>query len=163
MTLAALGPSPHARLWDVGAGSGSIAIEWLRAEPTATAIAVERDPARTERIAANARSLGVPELTLVRGDAPFALDDLPAPDAVFIGGGVTVPGMVDRCWAPLAPGGRIVANAVTLESEQVLLDARAQLGGTLTRVEIAHAEPVGSFTGWRAQMPVTQWRAEKPL
>jgi precorrin-6B C5,15-methyltransferase / cobalt-precorrin-6B C5,C15-methyltransferase len=162
VTLAALGPAPRALLWDVGAGSGSVAIEWLRAELTAAAIAVERDAARAQRIGRNALTLGVPRLQITRGSAPAALAGLDTPDAIFIGGGVSAPGVVDDCWGRLAPWGRLVANAVTLEGERALLGAREAYGGTLTRIEISHAEAVGSFTGWRPQMPVTQWRAEKP-
>ena len=163
ITLAALAPAPGALLWDVGAGSGSIGIEWLRAERTARAIAVEPDAARADRIERNALALGVPDrLTVVRGRAPEALAGLDAPAAIFVGGGVTAPGMLDACWEALAPGGRLVANAVTLESEQVVVAGRAQRGGTLTRIAIAHAEPIGGFTGWRAQMPVVQWAATKP-
>jgi precorrin-6Y C5,15-methyltransferase (decarboxylating) len=159
-TLAALAPTPGGLLWDVGAGSGSIAIEWLRAEPTATAVAVEPRGDRAQRIERNAAALGVPDrLTVVQGAAPAALEGLDPPDAVFVGGGVTAPGLLDRCWAALASGGRLVANAVTLESEQALLGARAAHGGELTRIEIAHAEPLGGFTAWRAQRPVVQWAA----
>ena len=163
ITLAALAPAPGALLWDVGAGSGSIGIEWLRAERTARAIGIEPDAARAERIERNALALGVPDrLTVIRGRAPEALAGLDAPAAIFVGGGVTSPGMLDACWDALAPGGRFVANAVTLESEQVVVAARAQRGGTLTRIAIAHAEPIGGFTSWRAQMPVVQWAATKP-
>jgi precorrin-6Y C5,15-methyltransferase (decarboxylating) len=162
-TLAALAPLPGALLWDVGAGSGSIAIEWLRAEPTARAIAIEPDEARADRIERNALKLGVPDrLTVVRGRAPEALGGLDQPSAVFIGGGITAPGMLDACWYALRPGGRLVANTVTLEGEQILVPARAARGGTLTRIEVAHAEPIGGFTAWRAQMPVVQWSATKP-
>jgi precorrin-6Y C5,15-methyltransferase (decarboxylating) len=161
VTLAALAPAPGQLLWDVGAGSGSIAIEWLRAEATARAIAVEARPDRAERAVANALALGVPQLDVLVGRAPAALDDLPHPDAVFLGGGVTEPRLLEHCWAALAPAGRLVANAVTLESEQTLVAARATNGGTLTRIEIAHAEPLGSFTGWRAQLPIVQWVATK--
>lgn len=163
ITLAALAPAPGALLWDVGAGSGSIGVEWLRAEHTARAIGVEPDAARADRIERNALALGVPDrLTVVRGRAPEALASLDAPAAIFVGGGVTAPGMLDACWGALAPGGRIVANAVTLESEQVVVAGRAQRGGSLTRIAIAHAEPIGGFTGWRSQMPVVQWAATKP-
>lgn len=162
VTIAALGPAPHALLWDVGAGSGSISIEWLRAEPTTAAIAIERDETRARRAGRNALALGVPQLRVVQGQAPAALGGLDQPDAVFIGGGLGAPDLTERCWDRLAAGGRLVANAVTLEGERSLFDARARHGGTLTRVEIAHAEPIGSFTGWRAQLPVVQWRAEKP-
>jgi precorrin-6Y C5,15-methyltransferase (decarboxylating) len=156
-TLAALAPTPCALLWDVGAGSGSVAIEWLRAEASARAIAIERREDRAERIRGNAATLGVPSLEVVIGGAPGALDGLEAPDAVFIGGGLTAPGLIARCWDALGPWGRIVANAVTLEGEHMLVAARAEHGGELARIEVAHAEPIGSFTGWRAQRPVVQW------
>ena len=160
-TLAALAPAPGELLWDVGAGSGSIAVEWLRAEATAGAVALEVRADRAARIEANALRLGVPELEVRIGRAPEALAHLPAPDAVFIGGGITTPGLLEHCWAALRPGGRLVANTVTLEGEQTVAAARVAHGGTLTRIEIAHAEPVGGFTGWRAQMPVVQWCARK--
>jgi precorrin-6Y C5,15-methyltransferase (decarboxylating) len=162
-TLAALAPMPHSLLWDVGAGSGSIAIEWLRAEPTATAVAFERDPQRAARVARNAAALGVPDrLTVVAAAAPDALAGLDPPSAVFVGGGLTAPELLDACWAALRPGGRLVANAVTLESERVLGMAQKGRGGSLTRIEIAHARPLGGFTGWRTQMPVVQWEVRKP-
>jgi precorrin-6Y C5,15-methyltransferase (decarboxylating) len=162
ITLAALGPLPGRLLWDVGAGSGSIGIEWLRAEPRARAAAVEQDVSRAERARANALALGVPELQVIAGRAPEALAGLPPePDAVFIGGGLTVDGVLELCWTALAPGGVAVANAVTLEGERVLTDACETHGGHLTRIEIAVAEPVGSLTGWRARMPVVQWAARK--
>jgi precorrin-6Y C5,15-methyltransferase (decarboxylating) len=156
-TLAALAPLPGQLLWDVGAGSGSIGIEWLRAEPTARAIAIEAREDRAARARANARRLGVPELEVRTGHAPGALDGLPGPDAIFLGGGLTEAGLIERCWTALRAGGRLVANAATLEGERALFDARAAHGGELTRVEIAHAEPVGSFTGWRARLPIVQW------
>jgi precorrin-6Y C5,15-methyltransferase (decarboxylating) len=161
VTLAALAPTPGALLWDVGAGSGSIAIEWLRAEPSARAVAVERHAERAERVRANALRLGVPQLEVVTGSAPEALCDLPGPDAIFIGGGLTSAGVIQRCWYSLRPGGRIVANAVTLEGERVLAFARERCGGELVRVEVAHAEPLGSFDAWRAQLPVVQWSTRK--
>jgi precorrin-6Y C5,15-methyltransferase (decarboxylating) len=161
LTIAALGPLPGELLWDVGAGNGSIAVEWLRAERGARAIAVEPRADRADRIAHNALELGVPHLQVVRGSAPEALHDLPAPDAVFIGGGITAPGLLDACWAALPAGGRLVANTVTLEGEHQVQAARQTRGGTLTRIDIAHAEPVGAFTGWRAQMTVVQWSATK--
>jgi precorrin-6Y C5,15-methyltransferase (decarboxylating) len=160
-TLAALTPLPGQLLWDVGAGSGSIGIEWLRAEPTARAIALETREDRAARIAANARRLGVPELEVVTGRAPAVLDSLPEPDAIFLGGGLTETGLIARCWASLAAGGRLVANAATLEGERALIDARASYGGELTRIEIGQPEPVGSFTGWRARLPIVQWSAVK--
>jgi precorrin-6Y C5,15-methyltransferase (decarboxylating) len=161
VTLAALAPTPGALLWDVGAGNGSIAIEWLRAEPTARAFAVERHAERAERARANARSLGVPQLEVVLGSAPEALCDLPGPDTIFIGGGLTSAGVIQRCWYSLRPGGTIVANAVTLEGERVLGFARERCGGELARIEIAHAEPLGTFDAWRPQLPVVQWSARK--
>ncbi|MDO8213628.1 precorrin-6y C5,15-methyltransferase (decarboxylating) subunit CbiE [Conexibacter sp. CPCC 206217] len=231
VTLAALAPLPGELLWDVGAGNGSIAIEWLRAVVGTRAVAFEANADRAVRIAANASTLGVPELRVVHGRAPEvlarelngALDasrgasdadrgasdadrgapdadrgtpdadrgtpdadrgtpgaargtpdadrgvpdadrgvpDAARPDAVFIGGGLTAPGLLDAAWAALRPGGRIVVNAVTLESQARLLEARAAHGGSLTQVAIAHAEPVGSFSGWRQQMPVVQWEARK--
>ncbi|GAA2063511.1 bifunctional cobalt-precorrin-7 (C(5))-methyltransferase/cobalt-precorrin-6B (C(15))-methyltransferase [Streptomyces albiaxialis] len=160
-TLAALAPAPGELLWDVGGGSGSIAVEWMRTHPSCRAVSVERDPERAARIDRNAERLGVPGLRTVAGEAPHALAGLPAPDAVFVGGGLTAPGLLDACWAALAPGGRLVANTVTLESEALLADRRARHGGELTRLAVAHAVPVGGFTGWRQAMPVTQWSVTK--
>ncbi len=161
ITLAALAPTPDALLWDVGAGSGSVAIEWLRAEPSAQAIAIERQADRAERARVNARALGVPQLEVVLGSAPEALCELAGPDAIFIGGGLTSAGVIQRCWYSLRPGGRIVANAVTLEGERILAFARERCGGELVRIEISHAEPLGSFEAWRSQLPVVQWSARK--
>ncbi|WFB11011.1 precorrin-6y C5,15-methyltransferase (decarboxylating) subunit CbiE [Streptomyces sp. LX-29] len=160
-TLAALAPAPGELLWDVGGGSGSIAIEWLRTHRGCRAVSVERDPARAERIARNAATLGVPGLRVVTGAAPAALAGLPTPDAVFIGGGATAPGLLDACWTALPAGGRLVANTVTLESEALLADWYRRYGGELVRIAVAHAVPVGGFTGWRQAMPVTQWSAVK--
>ncbi|MEU8783381.1 precorrin-6y C5,15-methyltransferase (decarboxylating) subunit CbiE [Streptomyces sp. NPDC048637] len=162
-TLAALAPAPGELLWDIGGGSGSIAIEWLRAHRSCRAVSVERDPVRAERIGRNADALGVPGLRVVPGSAPAALDGLPRPDAVFIGGGLTAPGLLAACWAALPAGGRIVANTVTLESEALLADWYRRHGGELVRLAVARAVPVGGFTGWRQAMPVTQWAAVKPL
>jgi precorrin-6Y C5,15-methyltransferase (decarboxylating) len=162
VTLALLGPRRGELLWDVGAGNGSIALEWLRAHPTCRAVAVEPDPARAARIAANADALGVPGVRVVEGRAPDALDGLPTPAAIFIGGGVTADDVLPRCWEALPAGGRLVANAVTVESEGVLGAARARLGGELTRLSVARAAPVGGFTGWRPAMPVTIWSVAKP-
>jgi precorrin-6Y C5,15-methyltransferase (decarboxylating) len=161
VTLAALRPTPGALLWDVGAGSGSIGIEWLRIEPNARAVAVERDEDRALRARANALRLGVPQLELVHGRAPEALCELDGPDAIFIGGGLTTPGVVERCWHSLAPGGRIVANAVTLEGERMLTNAAGRYGGELVRIELSHVEPLGTFHAWRSQLPVVQWSAHK--
>ncbi|MGW5659486.1 precorrin-6y C5,15-methyltransferase (decarboxylating) subunit CbiE [Streptomyces sp. NPDC003758] len=162
-TLGVLAPAPGELLWDIGGGSGSIAIEWMRTHPSCRAITVERDPVRAERIERNAERLGVPGLHIVTGAAPAALAELPSPDAVFIGGGLTVPGLLDACWDALPVGGRLVANTVTLESEALLADAFRQRGGDLVKLAVAHAVPVGGFTGWRQAMPVTQWAVQKTL
>ncbi|RBY90343.1 cobalamin biosynthesis bifunctional protein CbiET [Blastococcus sp. TBT05-19] len=162
VTLARLAPLPGQLLWDVGAGAGSIGIEWMRTHPSCRAVAVERDPVRVRRIGRNAARLGVPGLDVVEGAAPEALTGLPAPDAVFVGGGATVPGVVDACWSALRPGGRLVVNAVTLETEAVLAQLHARHGGDLVRLAVATAAPVGGFTGWKAAMPVTIWSGAKP-
>jgi len=161
LTLAALAPVPGQLLWDVGAGSGSVGIEWMRAHPASRAIAIEPKGTRRARIARNAAALGVPGLSVVSGAAPEALAGLPAPDAVFIGGGVTVPGVVDACAAALGPGGRLVANAVTLEGQAVLADWRQRLGGTLTRIGVERAESLGPHMIWRPALPVVQWAIVK--
>nr|BFD81195.1 hypothetical protein StreXyl84_05960 [Streptomyces sp. Xyl84] len=162
-TLAALAPCPGELLWDVGGGSGSIAVEWMRAHPACRAVTVERDPVRAARIIRNAERLGVPHLRVVTGTAPRALAELPPPDAVFVGGGLTAPGLLDACWTALPVGGRLVANTVTLESEALLADAYRRHGGELVRLAVAHAVPVGGFTGWRQAMPVTQWAVRKTV
>jgi precorrin-6B C5,15-methyltransferase / cobalt-precorrin-6B C5,C15-methyltransferase len=161
VTLARLAPVPGQQLWDVGAGSGSIGIEWMRAHPTCRAVAVEASAERAGRIARNAARLGVPYLQVVNGRAPKMLAELPTPDAVFIGGGLTAPGLVDACWAALSVGGRLVANAVTVESEAVLAAWFARVGGELVRIGVQRAEPVGGFTGWKPAMPVTIWSVGK--
>ncbi|MGN7131750.1 precorrin-6y C5,15-methyltransferase (decarboxylating) subunit CbiE [Rhodococcoides corynebacterioides] len=160
LTLAALDPSPGERLWDVGGGSGSIAIEWMRTHPRCRADTFERVAGRALTIAANARALGVPGLT-IHDAAPAAFTNAPTPDAIFVGGGATAPGMLEACWAALRPGGRIVVNAVTAETEALVFRWYTEKGGTLRRIQIQRAEPVGGFTGWRPQMPVTQWCAAK--
>jgi precorrin-6B C5,15-methyltransferase / cobalt-precorrin-6B C5,C15-methyltransferase len=157
LVLAALVPVPGQLLWDVGAGSGSVGIEWMRVHPASRAVAIEPREDRRRRIAANADALGVPGLQIVAGSAPDALAGLPVPDAVFVGGGVSLPGVIDACLAALPVGGRLVADAVTVETEVVLASWHARLGGTLTRIAVQRAEPVGGFTGWRPAMPVTQW------
>lgn len=161
VTLARLAPVPGQQLWDVGAGSGSIGIEWMRTHPSCRAVAVEASAQRAARIARNAAGLGVPALMIVEGRAPGALDGLPAPDAVFVGGGLTTPGLVEACWTVLPPGGRLVANAVTVESEAVLADWFTRVGGDLVRIGVQRAEPVGRFTGWKAAMPVTIWSVRR--
>ena len=161
VTLAKLAPIPGARLWDVGAGCGSIAIEWLRAAPEGAAVAVERDAGRCDLIARNAADLGVPLLNVVGGTAPAALAGLQAPDAVFIGGGITADGLAEACWQALPPGGRLVANVVTVEGEAALAELRRRFGGELTRIAVSRAEPLGPHQGWRPLLPVTQLAVTK--
>lgn len=161
VTLAALAPEPGELLWDVGAGSGSVGIEWCRAHPACRAVAVEPRPDRAARAARNAAALGVPGLDLVIGSAPDVLPGLPAPDAVFVGGGVTADGVLPACWSALRPGGRIVVNAVTLESEALVVDWRGRVGGTLTRLAVDRAGALGGFTAWQPQRAITQWCAVK--
>jgi precorrin-6B C5,15-methyltransferase / cobalt-precorrin-6B C5,C15-methyltransferase len=161
-TLAALAPLPGQLLWDVGAGCGSIAIEWLRASRRMRAIAIEREATRREMITRNCLTLGTPMLKIVDGEAPVALSGLSPPDAIFIGGGLSKPGLADACWDALKPGGRLVANAVTVEGETALFAARARWGGELTRIAISRADAIGPHLGWRPLMPVTQYTVEKP-
>jgi precorrin-6Y C5,15-methyltransferase (decarboxylating) len=144
-------------LWDIGAGSGAIGIEWMLADPGNRAFAVEASAERSARIEANARDFGVPELTCVQGQAPEALAELPCPQAVFIGGGLTKPGLIDHCYKALPAGGRLVVNSVTVEGDAVLADARNRLGGQLTRLAVDRAEPLGRFSGWAPLRPVTIW------
>lgn len=160
-TLAALAPQPGQVLWDVGAGSGSIAIEWLRLAPNGRAFAIEPDENRRALIEANALAFGIGGLTVVAGTAPAVLAGLPAPDSVFIGGGLTAPGLVEACWSALPAGGRLVANAVTMDGEVALFAARERWGGDLVRIAVWRAGPVGGMNGWKPLMPVTQWSAVK--
>jgi precorrin-6B C5,15-methyltransferase / cobalt-precorrin-6B C5,C15-methyltransferase len=159
LTISGLAPRPRELLWDVGAGSGSVSIEWLLADASLQAVAVERDPGRCARIRRNAETLGVPQLRLVEGAAPTALEGLPAPDAVFIGGGLA--GSLEACWAALKSGGRLVVNAVTVESQAALSELSRRYGGELLQAQFARAEPVGRFRGFRPAMPVVQWRVVK--
>lgn len=161
-TLAALSPTPHALLWDVGAGCGSIAIEWLRAAPHTTAIAFERDAERIAMMEQNREQLGVPHLQINPGNLPQTLTDQPSPDAIFIGGDVASTVQFDTCWSALKPQGRLVANAVTLESEAHLIALQARHGGDLVRIGIEHLSEVGSKRAMRPRMTVTQWRVVKP-
>ncbi|MNJ30068.1 Precorrin-6Y C(5,15)-methyltransferase [decarboxylating] [compost metagenome] len=163
ITLARLAPQPGELLWDVGAGSGSIGIEWMRAHPSCRALAIESDEGRQQLIEHNRDALGVPGLQLIRGRAPQALEGLERPDAIFIGGGVTREGVLQHCWAQLRPGGRLVANAVTLQSELTLVNWREQHGGELTRIHIAQAQPLGEFDTWRQALPITLLEAIKPV
>jgi len=156
-SLSALAPYPDALLWDVGAGCGSIAIEWMRASRGAGAVAVEPVAARVAMIRENARQLGTEKLRIVEGQAPDALAGLARPDAIFIGVGITGEGVFEACWNALRKGGRLVANAVTVESESRIMALYAELGGELSRISVQQAEPVGRFMGWKPAMPVTQW------
>jgi precorrin-6Y C5,15-methyltransferase (decarboxylating) len=157
VTLAALAPLPGQLLWDVGAGCGSISIEWMRSHINCRAIAIEQNPKRLQYLAHNAHALGVSNLKIVGEAAPGALKDLPQPDTIFIGGGLTVHNLLETCWEALPNGGRLVANTITVESEQKLLQWHEKFGGELTRIAISRVEPVGKFLGWKALAPVTQW------
>jgi precorrin-6Y C5,15-methyltransferase (decarboxylating) len=162
VTLSALAPRRGELLWDVGAGSGSIGIEWLLADPANRAVAIERDTARVSRIARNAASFGVPDLSIVRGTAPEALAGLPPPDAAFIGGGVTHPGVIEAAWNALPTGGRLVANGISIEAQAHLIERFKALGGSLSTIQVSHADPVGRFHVMRPAMAVTQWSVTKP-
>ncbi len=162
VTLSSLAPRRGELLWDIGAGAGSVAIEWLLSDPIfMRAIAIEERTDRAARIGRNAVALGVPHLRIVEGAAPVALANLAVPDAIFVGGGAS-PSVLDASSRALRPGGRLVVNAVTLETEALLLARHAALGGELTRIAIARAQPLGEKTGWRGAMPVTQWLWTKP-
>jgi len=162
LTLSSLAPRRGELLWDIGAGSGSVAIEWLLADPLMRAVAVERRADRAARIRRNAAAFGVPRLDVIEGAAPAALSGLETPHAIFIGGGAGDPGTLDAAARALSHGGRLVVNAVTLETEALLLARHAVFGGELIRVAVSRAAPVGEKTGWRAAMPVTQWRWTVP-
>jgi len=162
VTLSSLAPRRGELLWDIGAGSGSIGIEWMLADPSMRAIAIEADPVRAERARKNAAACGVPGLQIVGGAAPAALKGLEPAGAIFVGGGGSDDGVMDAAIAALRSGGRLVANAVTLEMEAVLLACQARHGGELIRIAVSRAEPVGSMLGWRPAMPVTQWSWVKP-
>ena len=163
MSLSALAPRQGEVLWDIGAGSGSIGIEWMLRHPSNRAFAIEPKAERAARISRNAVSLGVPDIEVLEGTAPEMLVGLPVPDAIFIGGGGTDAGVFDAAWSALRPGGRLVMNAVTLETQADLIKYHTTLGGELISVQIARADPIGPYHGWRAAMPVTQWSITKPL
>lgn len=162
VTLSALAARRGEVLWDIGAGSGSVSIEWMLADAANRAIAIDRDPARIARIKRNALSLGVPDLQIVEGAAPDILQGLPRPDAIFVGGGATVDGVLDAAWAALAKNGRLVVNAVTIETQAELTRRFTALGGELLSFNFARADRIGGFHGWRAAMPVVQWSVIKP-
>lgn len=171
-TLAALAPRPGDLLWDIGCGSGSVAIEWLLSHPANRAVALDRDPVRVERARANALSFGVPAMDVRMGEvsaglagldlAGLGLAGLDPPDAVFIGGGAKVPGVIEACWAALRPGGRLVVNAVTIETEAALFASHREFGGNLTRISVERLDRIGRFHGFRPAMTVTQWLVVKP-
>ena len=157
VTLSSLAPLPGELLWDVGAGCGSISIEWLRSDRRCRAIAIEQNSTRLNYIADNATALGTPNLQIMAGKALEVIPNLPTPNAIFIGGGVTAPEILENCWNVLVPGGRMVVNVVTLEGEQRLYQWYEKVGGNFTRIAIQRAEPIGKFLGWKAMSPVTQW------
>lgn len=161
-TIARLAPYPGALLWDVGAGCGSVAIEWMRAARDAEAIAFEREGERLQMIAVNAAVLGVPALRIENGDAPQSFAGMPAPDAIFVGGGVADDALFEACWQALKPGGRLVANAVTLDGEAALYARQAWLGGELLRIDISVLDQIGTQRVLRPRLPVTQWAVTKP-
>jgi precorrin-6B C5,15-methyltransferase / cobalt-precorrin-6B C5,C15-methyltransferase len=162
VTLSSLAPLPGQLLWDIGLGAGSVAIEWLLQHSSLRAVGIEAQSDRADRAARNAAALGVPELEIVQGRAPEALAGLARPDAVFIGGGMMDAGVFEAAWSALKSGGRLVANAVSLETEARLAGYFHQFGGELIRLQVARADRVGAMSGWRPAMPVTQWRARKP-
>lgn len=166
LTLAALAPAPGELLWDIGGGSGTIAIEWCRTHPACRAVTFEQHEARRRQIAGNAAALGVPQV-VVRGAAPeelaIAAAESGSPDVIFLGGGLTQDGLLETCWSYVRHGGRLVANAVTAESESLLLTWADSHGGELRKFQIYRAEPLGGFTAWRPQLPVTQWSVRKIL
>ena len=159
-TLAKLMPMRGAHLWDIGTGCGSVAIEWMRGARYTSAVGIEPRADRRAMAAANALALGVPRLKLIEGEAPAVLEGLARPDAVFIGGGLSEEVFL-AAWEALKPLGRLVANAVTLESEAELIALHRAHGGDLVRLQVHRAEPVGRLTGWRPSMPVTQWSLVK--
>jgi len=159
-TLAKLMPMRGALLWDVGCGCGSVAVEWMRGARYARAVGIEPKAERRVFAAANAVALGVPGLRIIEGEAPEALAGLDAPDAIFIGGGLSV-AVFEACWQALRPLGRLVVNAVTLESEAVLLALHAEYGGDLVKIAVSRVAPIGQLHGWRPLMPVTQWALVK--
>jgi precorrin-6Y C5,15-methyltransferase (decarboxylating) len=161
VTLSSLAPRRGELLWDIGAGAGSVAIEWMLSDPSLRAIAIEAKPERAARIRRNAAAFGVPMLEIIEGEAPQPLAGLPPPHAIFVGGGASAD-MLDIAVDALRPGGRLVVNAVTLDTEALLLARYARLGGELVRLALSRADQVGGTTGWRPAMPVTQWVWVKP-
>ncbi|AXC14312.1 Cobalt-precorrin-6y C5-methyltransferase [Acidisarcina polymorpha] len=161
ITLASLSPLPRQVLWDVGAGTGTIAIEWMRVHPSSRAIAFETRSDRAAQIRVNAKLLGTPGLQVIEGTAPSAFADIEPPDAIFIGGGASTPGLFEACWGVLRTGGRLVVNAVTIQTEVKIADWHTLYGGNLVRIAISRSVPVGRAFGWRPMMPITQWSVTK--
>ena len=161
LTLSALAPRRGGRLWDVGAGSGSVAIEWMLADPACSAIAIEENADRAARLPRNAAAFGVPDLAVVTGKAPAALAGLPSPDAIFIGGGAGDAGVMAACLEGLKPGGRLVINAVTVEIQTDLIARQARLGGDLVQISLSRLDRLGSFHALRPALPILQWTWEK--
>ncbi|MBW4602083.1 MAG: precorrin-6y C5,15-methyltransferase (decarboxylating) subunit CbiE [Calothrix sp. FI2-JRJ7] len=161
VTLATLAPKPGELLWDVGAGCGSISIEWMRSHQKCRAIAIEQSTSRLQYISDNAANLGTPYIDIIQGKAPDALQNLSTPNVIFIGGGVTSEGVLETCWQALPKNGRLVANVVTIEGEQKLFEWYQKVGGELSRIAIQRAEPIGKFMAWKAMAPVTQWSVIK--
>ncbi|HEY4356633.1 MAG TPA: precorrin-6y C5,15-methyltransferase (decarboxylating) subunit CbiE [Acidobacteriaceae bacterium] len=162
ITLARLAPLPGQHLWDVGAGTGTIGIEWMRSHPSCACTAFEAREDRAQNIAANAKKLGTPGLRVILGAAPESFGGNRQPDAIFIGGGLSHENLFESCWTALPSGGHLVVNAVTLSSEARLVALQQEFGGDLVRIEIARAEAVGNELGWRPVMPITQWAVVKP-
>ena len=162
VTLSALAPRQGELLWDIGLGAGSISIEWLLRHPSLKAIGFEERAERAARAARNAAALGTPDLQIVQARAPDGFANLPRPDAVFIGGGLSDPGVLDAAWSALKPGGRLVANAVSIESEARVIEGFQRRGGELVRLQVSKAHRIGTVFAWRSATPVTQWRARKP-
>jgi precorrin-6Y C5,15-methyltransferase (decarboxylating) len=160
--LAHLAPQPGDVMWDLGAGAGSVGIEFARQHPRNEVYAVERHPERAARVRRNARALGVPGLQVVEASSADAVASLPQPDAVFVGGGATAD-LLDACWAALAPGGRLVVHGVTVETELVMHDARRRLGGSMSRIAVEELDEIGSFHGWKPARSIVQWSVEKPV
>lgn len=162
ITIAALSPAPGEVMWDVGAGAGSIAIEFLRAEPTARAFAIEQNPKRIANIIANGENLGVRNLNIIEGSAPTALKGLAKPDVIFVGGGVSNAKVLQACWRALPSGGRLIANAVSMEGEAQLFAFMQRHGGEMTRIAISHLDGMGDLHAWRAMRAVSQYAGQKP-
>jgi precorrin-6Y C5,15-methyltransferase (decarboxylating) len=162
LVLSSLAPRRGELLWDIGSGSGSVAIEWMLTDPSMRAIAVERRADRAARIVRNAAACGVPDLRVVTGEAPAALGELPTPEAIFVGGGASDTSVLDAAARALRLGGRLVVNAVTLETEALILGRHSVLGGELLRLGISRAERLGGKTAWRPALPVMQWVWTKP-